>query len=330
MIDLNWSFQRIPPEWIRVNDSPFDWKNVQTDHLLQQSLEKNGFLMPLIAQEIGVNRYVLVDGFKRMRALPLLEDQTRTLFPCLLIAANVSKREVALWRLETQVAQHVFKGVEICRILKALAEEGMEESQLMEQVLPQLGLKPSQKITRDLLNLAKILDLDESSCIGNYSAQDLLHLLKFSKTEIPTLVHHLKNLELGGNKWKTLLQLIREVSRMRGWSLEHIMESPELAHTFNDRQIQLPVRYRLLKQRLESWRFPELTASRQEFAQCLRQLQIPSRANIQYDSCFEKDDIVLKLQTGSYEELCGQLDMLRSSLSQRDEWKKLFHLIQGL
>ncbi len=329
MIDLNWSFQRIPPEWILVNDSPFDWKNVQRDPLLQQSLEKNGFLMPLIAREIGVNQYVLVDGFKRMRALPFLDDKTETLFPCLVIAANVSNREVALWRLESQVAQHSFKGVEICRILKVLTEEGVEESQLMDQVLPQLGLKPSRKITRDLLNLAKILDLDESSCIGNYSAQELLLLVKFSETEIPTLVHHLKNLELGGNKWKNLLQLVREVSRMRGWSMGQIMESPELAHIFNDRQIQSPVRFRMLKQRLESWRFPELTASQQEFEQCLRQLQIPSRASIRYDPYFEKDDIVLKLRTGSYEELCGQLDMLRSSLSQRAEWKKLFHLIQG-
>ena len=260
---------------------------------------------------------------------PFPEDKTGTPFPCLVIAANVSNREVALWRLETQVAHHTFTGVEICRILKALTEEGIEESQLTEQVLPQLGLKPSRKITRDLLNLAKILDLDESSCIGNYSAQDLLLLVKFSKTEIPTLVRHLKYLELGGNKWKNLLQLIREVSRLRGWSMEQIMESPEFAHIFNDRQIQSPVRFRMLKQRLESWRFPELTASQQEMEQYLRQLQIPSRTNIQYDPYFEKDDMLLKLRTSSYEELCGQLDMLRSSLSQRAEWKKLFHLIQG-
>ena len=97
-----------------------------------------------------------------------------------------------------------------------LYEEGFEESQLTKQVLPRLGLKPSRKITLDLLKLAEIFDLEERACLENYTAEDLLPLMKFSGAEIRLLVRHLKDIELGGNKWKSLLQLIREVSRLRG------------------------------------------------------------------------------------------------------------------
>ncbi len=329
MIDLKWSFRDIPLDWIIVKDSPYDWKITQADQLLQQSLEMNGILMPLIVQEIGNQQFYLVDGFKRMSIIPCSRIKTSTLFHCLVIAPDVSFRELILWRLETEAEQHSFKGLEICRILKLLYEEGFEESQLTKQVLPRLGLKPSRKITLDLLKLAEILDLEERACLENYTAEDLLPLMKFSGAEIRLLVRHLKDIELGGNKWKSLLQLIREVSRLRGWTLVHMMESPEIVRIIQEERMQSPLRFRMLKQKLESWRFPELTASQKEFEHCLQQLQIPARTSVHYDPFFEKDDMLLKLQVGSLEELTGQLRALQLSAMQHTEWEKMFQLVHG-
>ena len=329
MIDLNWTMGHIPLDWILVDDSPYDWKVGQADPLLQQSLKKNGILMPPILQEIGTKQYFLVDGFKRVRTLPYLKTKNATLFNCLVIAYKVSYRKVALWRLETLMAKHSYKGLEICRIFSALINFGFDELQLAKQILPMLGLKPSRKITQDLLKLVKILDLKESNSLEIYSAEDLLYLMKFSEDEIRILVRQLKALELGANKWKSLLQLFREVSRIQGWSLVQIMETPEIASILYQQQMQSTVRFRLLKQQLETWRFPELTASRKEFERNLKNLKIPTHSTIQYDPFFEKDELVLKLEASSLAELSEQLTILQTSTKQPAEWEKLFQLVQG-
>ena len=95
-------FGIFPLDWIVVNNSPYDWKIRQVDQLLQQSLEMNGILMPLIVQEIGNQQFYLVDGFKRMNIIPCLKIKSSPLFHCLVIAPDVSFRELILWRLETE------------------------------------------------------------------------------------------------------------------------------------------------------------------------------------------------------------------------------------
>ncbi len=325
---MKWSYQEIAQDGIIFKDSPFDWSLDKRDETLSRSLETEGILMPFVVQAVESNQFRLVDGFKRLQAIQQLKNKTIPSFPCLVIPSSISLVQIALWRLATQSNQRPFTGLEVCRMLAILAEMGIAESLITKQILPKLGLKPSQKMTEELLRLGSILEMTDSSFLKHQTPEELLPLLKFSPEEIDCLFQNLKELTLGGNKWKSLLQLFNEVGRFRNWPLAQIMESPEVVRILHNPQIQPPVRFRLLKQQLEVWRYPELTLSREKFEQGVKKLQLPAQSGIQYDPFFEKDDLTLKIQASSLEELTEQLNALQQTL-EREAWETLFQLIHG-
>ncbi|MBF0277676.1 MAG: ParB N-terminal domain-containing protein [SAR324 cluster bacterium] len=325
---MKWSCQEVLLNRINAQNSPFDWSLVKTDIDLRQSLKSHGLLMPFVIQSADSSQFLLIDGFKRIKALRELEHNAELSFPCLVVPSEISSARIALWRLETQSKQQSFKGPEVCRILTILAELGFEESAITEQVLPKLGMKPSKKTTEELLLLGQLLRKDDSELLMHCTADEMLPLLKFSDAEIPILFRNLKDLKLGGNKWKSLLQLLNEVCRFRNWTLAQIMDSAEVVRILHDPQIQSPVRFRLLKQKLETWRYPELTSSRERFETDLKSLRLPKQVEVQYDPFFEKDNLLLKFKAGSLKELTEQVFTVKEKLKM-ETWESLFQLIHG-
>lgn len=323
---MKWVYQEICSDQLLWKDSLFDWSLKPMTADLKKSVETQGLLIPLLVQALDNQQFQLIDGFKRLRILESLTAFPDNAYPCWIIPQDIPRDHLILLRV--QGIQQSFTGMEICQILDKLKQLGIEESFLIEQILPKLGLKPSQKMMQDLLRLHALVTWNEVPFLANHTPEELLPLLHFSKEDILVLGDHLKDLPLGGNKWKTLLLLFKEVSRRQGVSLSKIIKIPEVVQILCNPQLQPPVRFRLLKQQLETWRYPELTAAQADFEQAIKALQLPPQSSIEYDPFFEKDELLLKIQAGSFEELKQQLVALGQCLHTKT-WEKLFQLLHG-
>ena len=332
-----WSFSNLTFSQIEAGDTLFDWFPGVLSVNVQNSLEQNGIQLPLLVQAIQHSKYRLVDGFKRFSWLTtdtgvFAQEKQETLLPCFILPESLPEQETSLIRLETlPTSSENFSGVYVSRVIKMLQESGYSKEEIAVQVLPRLGQKPSERLARQLLDLHEMLlrvELPESMLL--LGCEDVLPLLKFSQSVLPDVVELFGRLEVSGKKWRNLLQLLDEVSRLRKISVSDVLYLPEILKILGRSSIQSPIRYRLLKQQLEIWRFPELSDLQRKFNQGRKSLKLAPRITLESDPYFENDDLTLTLKICSVKELRGHLESLRNpENSEKVEvlWKDLFALL---
>ena len=332
-----WSFSNLTFNQLEAGETLFDWFPGVLSVSLQNSLEQNGIQFPLLVQAIQHSKYRLVDGFKRFSWLTtdtgvFAQEKQETLLPCFILPQSLLEQETSRIRLETlPTSSENFSGVYVSRVIKMLQESGYSKEEIAVQVLPRLGQKPSERLARQLLDLHEMLlrvELSESMLL--LGCEDVLPLLKFSQSVLPDVVALFGRLEVSGKKWRNLLQLLDEVSRLRKISVSDVLYLPEILKILGRSSLQSPIRYRLLKQQLEIWRFPELSDLQRKFNQGRKSLKLAPRITLESDPYFEKDDLTLTLKICSVKELRGHLESLRNpENSEKVEvlWKDLFALL---
>ena len=336
-----WDFLTVTVCRIDPTETCFNWfpGNLSEDDI--KSLEQNGILIPILLQVVPGKKYRIIDGFKRISWLTSNntasdQKQQETPIPCFILPESMPEREATNIRLETlSTSSDNFSGIQIGRVLKQFQDSDFTTEEIAAQVLPRLGLKPSARLVRQLLdlhNVLKTMTLPES--LLQLGSEDLLPLLKFSQSALPDLAALSERMEVGGKKWRNLLQVLDEVSRLREISANEVLKLPEILEIIGRSSLQAPVRYRLLKQQLDTWRYPELSDLRQRFEQGRQRLNLSPRITLESDPYFENDDLTLSFKISSVQELRKHLKVLANTVpdiqeeNSEDVWKELFTLLQ--
>ena len=319
----------------------FNWFTGNLSEEDLKSLEQNGILIPILLQVVPGKKYRIIDGFKRISWLTsnnTVSDQKQqeTPIPCFILPESMPEREATNIRLETlSTSSGNFSGIQIGRVLKQFQDSDFTTEEIAAQVLPRLGLKPSARLVRQLLdlhNVLKTMTLPES--LLQLGSEDLLPLLKFSQATLPNLAALSERMEVGGKKWRNLLQVLDEVSRLREIAADKVLKLPEILEIIGRSSLQAPVLYRLLKQQLDTWRYPELSDLRQRFEQGRQRLNLSPRITLESDPYFENDDLTLSFKISSFQELRKNLKVLANRVpdiqeeNSEDVWKELFALLQ--
>lgn len=342
-----WDISTLTAGQIETVETPFDWFPGALNENDNSSIKQNGVLLPLLVKELRDSKYLLVDGFKRFSCratqTEVSNHEKQTLeFSCIILPDSLSMKEVAGIRLHTLAAAGTaFSGVHVCKMLKKLLVYGIEKDEIVREVLPRLGLKSSVRLLRQLLDLQEMLLVQEqhqqfvqTDFLMSLSCEDLLPLLKFSQNEFPSIISLAEKMEVSGKKWRNLLQVFDEVSRLQQVSAVEVLKFPEILEIFGRSSLQAPVRYRLLKQQLDAWRYPELSDMRQRFEQGRQRLKLAPRMSLESEAFFENDDLTLTLKIRSYEELQKYLKSLEhgvpelSAEKSQEIWNDLFAVLQ--
>jgi len=322
-------------------ETSFNWFPDKLSEEDGKSLEQNGILIPLLLQAVPGKKYRIIDGFKRIFWLTSNntasdQKQQETSIPCFILPESMPEREATNIRLETlSTSLGNFSGIQIGRVLKQLQDSDFTTEEIADQVLPRLGLKPSARLVRQLLdlhNVLKTMTLPES--LLRLESEELLPLLKFSRTALPDVAEFCARMEVGGKKLRNLLQVLDEVSRLKEMSADEVLKLPEIMEITGRSSLQAPVRYRLLKQQLDTWRYPELSELRKRFEQGRQRLNLSQRITLESDPYFENDDLTLSLKIRSVQELRKHLKVLANTVpdlqehNSEDLWDELFALLQ--
>ena len=336
-----WDFLTVTVCRIDPTETCFNWFTGNLSEEDLKSLEQNGILIPILLQVVPGKKYRIIDGFKRISWLTSNntasdQKQQETPIPCFILPESIPEREATNIRLETlSTSSGNFSGIQIGRVLKQFQDSDFTTEEIAAQVLPRLGLKPSARLVRQLLdlhNVLKTMTLPES--LLQLGSEDLLPLLKFSQSALPDLAALSERMEVGGKKWRNLLQVLDEVSRLREIAADEVLKLPEILEIIGRSSLQAPVRYRLLKQQLDTWRYPELSDLRQRFEQGRQRLNLSPRITLESDPYFENDDLTLSFKIRSVQELRKNLKVLANTVpdiqeeNSEDVWKELFALLQ--
>ena len=341
-----WDISTFTASQIETVEAPFNWFPGALSENDNSSIKQNGILLPLLVKAVRDSRYMLVDGFKRFSCRATKSEvsnqKKQTLeFSCIVLPDSLSMKEVAGIRLHTLAAAGTaFPGVHVCRMLKNLLLYGFEKDKIVLEVLPRLGLKPSVRLLRQLLDLQEILEMQEqeqqfrqTDFLMSLGCEDLLPLLKFSQNDFATVVRLAEKMEVSGKKWRNLLQVLDEVCRLKQTSAVEVLKFAEILEIFGRSSLQAPVRYRLLKQQLDSWRYPELSDLRQRFEQGRQRLKLTPRMSLESEAFFENDDLTLTLKISSYKELLRHLKYLEHGAHEftaeksEELWNDLFAVL---
>ena len=322
-------------------ETRFNWFPGNLSEEDGKSLEQNGILIPILLQPVPGKKYRIIDGFKRVSWLTSNntasdQKQQETPISCFILPESMPEREATNIRLETlSTSSGNFSGIQIGKVLKQLQDSDFTTEEIADQVLPRLGLKPSARLVRQLLdlhNVLKTMTLPES--LLRLESEELLPLLKFSRTALPDVAAFCAKMEVGGKKLRNLLQVLDEVSRLKEMSADEVLKLPEIMEITGRSSLQAPVRYRLLKQQLDTWRYPELSELRKRFEQGSQRLNLSPRITLEIDPYFENDDLTLSLKIRSVQELRKHLKVLANTVpdlqehNSEDLWDELFALLQ--
>ena len=322
-------------------ETRFNWFPDKLSEEGGKSLEQNGILIPILLQAVPGKKYRIIDGFKRISWLTSNntasdQKQQETPIPCFILPESMPEREATNIRLETlSTSSGNFSGIQIGRVLKQFRDSDFTTEEIADQVLPKLGLKPSVRLVRQLLDLKIVLETIElPESLLRLESEELLPLLKFSRTALPNVAAFCARMEVGGKKLRNLLQVLDEVSRLKEMSADEVLKLPEIMEITGRSSLQVPVRYRLLKQQLDTWRYPELSELRKRFEQGRQRLNLSQRITLESDPYFENDDLTLSLKIRSVQELRKHLKDLANVVpdiqeeNSEDVWKELFALLQ--
>jgi len=326
---------------IDPDETRFNWFPGNLSEEDGKSLEQNGILIPLMLQAVPGKKYRIIDGFKRISWLTSNytasdQKQQETPIPCFILPESMPEREATIIRLETlSTSSGKFSGIQISRVLKQLQDSDFTTEEIADQVLPRLGLKPSARLVRQLLDLHNVLKtMTLPEFLLRLESEELLPLLKFSRTALPDVAAFCARMEVGGKKLRNLLQVLDEVSRLKEMSADEVLKLPEIMEITGRSSLQAPVEYRLLKQQLDTWRYPELSELRKRFEQGSQRLNLSPRITLESDPYFENDELTLSLKIRSVQELRKHLKVLATTVpdiqeeNSEDVWKELFALLQ--
>ena len=343
-INTDWILKNLYMDQLDDLSSKFNWFPGELLESDRNSIKQDGIRLPLLVQQADDSKFRLIDGFKRLSWLKYVkgkfaEEFMQEILPCLIIPEKVPIIDVAKIRLETlSTDQNSFSGIQLCGVLEMLSNLGFSKKEITFQVFPIFGLTSSMRLTSQLMDLQRKLveseknaeSLLQGSIIMSMEYQDLLPLLKFSGSDFQSVLKLAKKIEVKGKKWRNLLQVIDEVIRLRETKVSEILNYPEVHILMKESNIQVPVRYRLLKEQLHILRYPELSKMRKRFDQKKKRLKLSEGITLESDQYFEKDELALKIKFHSADELRYHLmNLLNSANSENlvNVWNDMFSIL---
>lgn len=305
-----------------TEDTTFQWESDQPSPELVQSLRRFGQLTPILVHQDN-GHFRVLDGFKRLQALQQLH--TNPITSVALVNEDSTHQDLLRLRFETLDGARPRSGLEQLNLLQVLHQGGIEEEELVREFLPRLNLPASRKLLQDALALHRCLP---RPAMQGMSLDDLSLILRFDPAELPSLESWCAALQVTGNKWKTLIQQVIELRRIRQCTLQELSQDQQIEAILNNQNLQPPIRYKKLREVVERLRNPEIHRLKDQTNLALSQLNLPKGLELNIDPNFEKDSVTLKLEVQAIDDLttlAAQLTQWRDD----DVFQPLLNAVRG-
>lgn len=274
---------------------------------LVESIRELGVTHPVLLAPDG-EQYTLVCGHRRVECARQLEMKDIPAF--VMDVAPAPAERIRLNLLENR-AHRSYSDMEKSRIVLALKEAGMPESETIKNGLPLLDLERSKKLYTDLCACAVFSENAVSLFHTlNLPLRILAPLFRWDDAGRDAVVSLLNTLRPGVNKCRELLELIDETAVKENTTPYEILNRTEIQTPLNDADLPANEKYETLHQQLRLWRFPVLTDLQRQVYRAIDQLKLDDKTRLRTPPNFESGQFKIELNFTSREELVKQVEQL--------------------
>jgi len=265
------------------------------------SLTRCGLLHPPLVQDRGNDRFLIVSGRRRLRAVRDVLREASCI--CLIMPGDSTNLEALRMALEEGLLGPPWSPVMKANYLKKIVTlVGQEET--VRSFLPRLDITPQQYHLDKLLSLAELeAPLPMAIQQGRIAEKTAYELGRLSFRDRLALFDLIISLKLSVGNQRQIIAICNELAKRSSTTVHTILTAPDILEILNSKDCNPPQQTARLMKVLQARRSPRLTAANQEFADLQNRLNLPQWAEISHSPSFEKDQVSLHLNFANQKKL---------------------------
>ncbi len=283
----------LDPEEIFCDGEWLFWKE-EPSYKFVESIKKVGLIFPVIVSE-DQNKYVLICGYKRVKACILLKQKVKALL--------ISTQD-PLTRGQIYFYSNVFGTISSAKLIRPLRffKKYMNEEEFCD-FLEDLKAFWDPRVIYNLDICTRLPTSWDELFEQNMISLELSELLvKFDLKELSLIRPLFNNLKWSFSNAKRFLKYILEIKRMTKNSLKEILDKSQILSLI-EKDLSPKDKIDKILDSLRKMRFPTLSEVEKEFKELKRDLEKKTLWKINVDIGFESDKINLTTSIDSIDQL---------------------------
>lgn len=276
---------------------------------LEASFERSGVLSPPILWAGRNNRFVIVDGFKR---LAWLKRQTFSEIECFICPSDIRREELIVAKVESKLFGPPMNGAEKAGIVSMLSG-AVPEDVLLRTYLPALGIPGRRDACAGWLRLAaageEILGALAADAIHERASLELSDWREGARGAMLSL---LVNLKCSASIQMEILERVTEIAIRDDCTPEQLLERPAIQAILLDSRMHHRQKTQALRDLLDEMRFPRLKAREAQVRRAMEEIPLPRAARLAPPPAFEGDRWRLYVEFSNSGELYSTMQEMES------------------
>ena len=290
------------------------WEGSSYSEELKNSIIQTGIIHPPFLLQLPDGRLEVVTGHKR---LTIAEKYLKSdKIACFILPENFPRGAI-LDLLLTDQLETPLSLAEKARFIQ-IAIGCMTKEEILRKFSKRLEIRAHTSAIDEMEKLlAMNIEIIKEIHSGRLQYKMVGELLRIKKAEDRlALVSLFKNLSLGGGKQKKLFSLIRDLAYRSNRSISDFLESDELLHILNHKEMNPPQKAQHLGNFLQTKLTPDYLESENKFTSFTKELQLPENFSLSHSQAFETDAVTLSIVFKNSKECQQQLPEIKSVLAE--------------
>lgn len=264
------------------------------DAALQRSIAEFGLLTLPILQPTERKKYRIVTGFRRLKALSRLKTSQSAC--CRIVSSSATALECLKTAIVDNAWQRALNPGEQVRALYKLSLM-VEDPDRLQIAATALSLPSTATAVKNLLALQALPDfIFDHVSTGEIAVSTALSLTSLETSMAVLLAGLFVDLKLGGNRQRTAMMLIEEITLAEDISLGQLLDQISRQDIINDPRADRALRSERFFHYLRFRRFPRISSAEAEFARKVKALKPGPGARLAPPTDFEGVDYTLQLR----------------------------------
>lgn len=306
---MNVEYKRLDIKSIDLTDTTFVISYGFPLSALKESIRKIGLINPPLVKKGQSEGYRVVCGYRRL--LVCREIGTETLM-CAVTGHNIEDRDALLISLYDNLSHRDLNPIE-----KSIAVGKLQsyypEGIIVKDFLPLLRLNPHHSVLRKTRYLSRLNgEMKDAVVAGTLDEGAAIKLLNFSEKDRMLVFELLSKLKLSRNKQNEVIDNIDDITRRDECSVSSILDSKDLKHVLDDKNLNIPQKGRRVRDVLRGLRYPKIVNAEKDFLEIRRGLDLKEGIKLTPPPFFEGGKYSIDFQFGTIDELEENLKKIGS------------------
>ncbi|OQY01871.1 MAG: hypothetical protein B6I26_02590 [Desulfobacteraceae bacterium 4572_130] len=285
---------------------------------LAQSIKEIGLINIPVLQKIE-NKYIIVSGFKRIKAL-IFNNIKETRANIITEKQNLNYKSAV-----TAISDNAFqRELHIMEQAKAVTilSEFMDFKTIAEKSLLTFNFKINLNFAEKLFNLYSMpKNIHNLVTLGNLSMPCALALAKYDIKTINAFAFIFNKIKTGLNKQMEIITNIYEIAQRDNITPFKLLNSKDIKNIINSNENKdKSFKGNLLRKYLFKKRFPNLLKAKEEFKSNVKKLKLGSNLRLDAPLNFEARDYTFSLKFANIDELKKNIKKLELVTSSQPDY----------